>query len=154
MKTYLFLLIFILTVAFAVNISITATSINNCRYNFRYNDKFLHSVAGFSASIFIASITKFTNPNIDSLSSSSVGIFSGVFLGFVKEYFIDKYFGGDVEYLDFVYTSYGASIGGLIFFLSSEFFKGLNVPQNFTNSLLSLAGFSLLISLADIEFKF
>jgi hypothetical protein len=155
MKVLSFVLIFILIISFASNISITMHSLNDHSFSkVRYNDKFLHSVAGFCMAIFVASSTNFENPNIDSLSSSSVGIFSGIFLGFSKEYFVDKYFGGDVEYLDFVYTSYGASIGGLVFFLSSEFFKYLNIPPNFTNSLISLTGLSLLISLANIEFKF
>ncbi len=109
-------------------------------FSHEITDKDYHSLAGFSTSLFVATFLQdylSINKSISSsLTLSSLGIFSGIFIGLSKEEAYDRYNKGDVEYADFVYTSYGASLGGLMFCTISLLTNNLDLPQPFTHSLI------------------
>ncbi len=157
-NTVLIILLFMISLAVATNISISATVIGNNGGFFptKITDKTLHSFAGFATSLSVAAFLNSYENNYsitNTLANCSIGIFSGTFLGLAKEEIVDKNFGGDVEYAYFVYTSYGSAIGGLTFFSVSYILNILGIPSNFVTTVSSLAGISILVYLLNFEIK-
>jgi hypothetical protein len=152
-KFFLFLIFFLIVFSEAATFSLTASSTLKGFFSISNVplDKNLHSLAGFSTALFVATISYFYSNSFE--ESAFYGIFAGTSFGLFKELAIDQYLGGDVEYEDFVYTSYGAAIGGITYFFFSFFNTYVGFPYSFSSTMLSIISLSIASYLFSYELK-
>ncbi len=154
-KIFLFTVLFLILIIFseAATFSIAASSTK--REFFSTSDvpmdKNYHSLAGFSTALFVATFSNFYSNSFE--ASSFYGIFAGTSFGLFKELVIDQYFSGDVEYEDFVYTSYGAAVGGIVYSFFSLLDVCIGLPSSFSSTIFSIVSLSIASYLFSYELK-